>query len=53
MDHLPALAEICHLVGDIADHVSPPGRVVVTLEETRRWPLESRAAELRMLLSGG
>lgn len=53
MDHLPAPEEICHLVGDIADHVSPPGRVVVTLEETRRWPLESRAAELRMLLSGG
>ncbi|UEJ81390.1 hypothetical protein Bra3105_11105 [Brachybacterium halotolerans subsp. kimchii] len=53
MDHLPAPGEICHLIGDIADHVSPPGRELVTLGETRLWPLESRAAELRMLLSGG
>ncbi|MCG7308086.1 hypothetical protein [Brachybacterium sp. ACRRE] len=53
MDRLPAPEEICGLIGDIARHVTPPGRELVTLGETRLWPLESRAAELRMLLSGG
>ncbi|UQN28727.1 hypothetical protein [Brachybacterium kimchii] len=53
MDRLPAPEEICGLIGDIARHITPPGRELVTLGETRLWPLESRAAELRMLLSGG
>ncbi|WP_152353972.1 hypothetical protein [Brachybacterium subflavum] len=53
MDRLPAPEEICGLITDIAHHVTPPGRELVIIGETRLWPLASRAGELRMLLSGG